>query len=109
MFLEFLTHTNSRILTYELQHYNSILIGRNLPAAQINLSIIFIVLYGITQDIHQKTLQMDWATYKILMNDLWYFVFHLDFPFISHLSDYIYHFIYYLIDIKRFLFQINFS
>ena len=51
MFLEFLTHTNSRILTYELQHYNSILIGRNLPAAQINLSIIFIVLYGITQDI----------------------------------------------------------
>ena len=109
MFLEFLTHTNSRILTYELHHYNSILIGRNLPAAQINLSIIFIVLYGITQDIHQKTLQMDWAAYKIFMNDLWCFVFHLDFSFISHLSNYIYHFIYYLIDIKRFLFQINFS
>ena len=52
---------------------------------------------------------MDWTAYKILVYDLWCFSFHLDFSFISHLSNYIYHFIYYLIDIKRFLFQINFS
>lgn len=80
--LEFLTHTNSCILTCELKSHNSILIGRNLSGTQINLPIIFIILYGITQDIHQKTLQMDWAAYKIFMNDLWCFMFHLDFSFI---------------------------
>ena len=82
MFLEFLTHTNSCILTCELKSHNSILIGRNLSGTQITLPIIFIILYGITQDIHQKTLQMDWAAYKIFMNDLWCFMFHLDFSFI---------------------------
>ena len=87
LFLECFCDPDSGIPAGKFYRRHFWLIRHNFPAADIDISIFFIIFHCIWQDVHQNTFHMNRTSNKIPVYDFFFFPHDTDILFCCHLPD----------------------